>query len=420
MYPKRIYRVAGFTLIELLIVIAIVSVLSVVVIVALNPVEILKQGRDSNRLAELNSIDRAVGILAVYVPTPYMGDQNTIYVSLPDMTLTGAVGSQTSTCPTMGFPLPPPGFSYRCTASSLFKKINGQGWIPIDFTQIKSGSPLASLPADPVNTTSSDNYYLYVPGIGGTYATAAMLESDKYLKANAAKDAGTDPGRFERGNNLSLWAQASGLVGWWPLEGNADDASGNGNNGTPQGGISLVAGKVGNAANLDGVTGYVNIPATTVFDNLGVATDYSLAAWVYYPPSSGVFGGAGHYSIVDKGLGFTGGTGLGINIPASGQAYLGAHGAGAVQGSSVAPNQWYLIVGTYRVGVGSEMIYVNGSPTSGSVTTNPHAGSPFRIGRFDHTSGPIPYYTQGLMDEVRVYTRALSAAEVQSIYKAQQ
>jgi len=50
----------GFTLIELLIVIAIVGVLAAVVLVALNPVERLKQARDSGRKSDIGQIATAL------------------------------------------------------------------------------------------------------------------------------------------------------------------------------------------------------------------------------------------------------------------------------------------------------------------------------------------------------------------------
>jgi len=42
---------SAFTLIELLIVIAIIAILSIVVILVLNPAQLLKQSRDSNRVS---------------------------------------------------------------------------------------------------------------------------------------------------------------------------------------------------------------------------------------------------------------------------------------------------------------------------------------------------------------------------------
>ena len=54
--------IAGFTLIELLIVIGIISVLSIVVVVIIDPVEMLKNARDSQRLSDLQLINRALSL----------------------------------------------------------------------------------------------------------------------------------------------------------------------------------------------------------------------------------------------------------------------------------------------------------------------------------------------------------------------
>jgi prepilin-type N-terminal cleavage/methylation domain-containing protein len=46
---------SGFTLIELLIVIAIIAILSVVVVLALNPAEMLRESRDNNRVSDMDN-----------------------------------------------------------------------------------------------------------------------------------------------------------------------------------------------------------------------------------------------------------------------------------------------------------------------------------------------------------------------------
>lgn len=57
----------SFTLIELLVVLALVAILSVVVVVTLNPAELLKQARDSNRLSDLATINTSLNLFSADV-----------------------------------------------------------------------------------------------------------------------------------------------------------------------------------------------------------------------------------------------------------------------------------------------------------------------------------------------------------------
>src|SRR5271163_765603 len=59
----------GFTLIELLVVIAIIAILAVVVILTLNPAELLRQARDSNRESDFATLKSAIGLYSADVST---------------------------------------------------------------------------------------------------------------------------------------------------------------------------------------------------------------------------------------------------------------------------------------------------------------------------------------------------------------
>jgi prepilin-type N-terminal cleavage/methylation domain-containing protein len=219
----------GFTLIELLLVVAILAILSTVVVVVINPAELLKQTRDAIRLSDLGAINKTLSISQVNaIP---LGSSTIIYISIPDTS---------AACANLGLPTPPPGWSYQCAPSSAYRNANGTGWIPVNFNLIPGGSSLGALPIDPVNTTNSGLYYLYVPG-SPKWAIAASLESQKYLP-KAANDGGYDPGRYEIGTDLSLIVKAEGLVGWWKFDDGsgtaASDSSGNGNNSTLNGGVA--------------------------------------------------------------------------------------------------------------------------------------------------------------------------------------
>ena len=90
---KQNKAVKGFTLIELLIVIAIVAILSVVVILTLNPAELLKQTRDSNRISDLSTLKSALSLYLADVTTPILaGDYTRCYYSVTSTPAGGTAG----------------------------------------------------------------------------------------------------------------------------------------------------------------------------------------------------------------------------------------------------------------------------------------------------------------------------------------
>jgi hypothetical protein len=71
---------------------------------------------------------------------------------------------------------------------------------------------------------------------------------------------------------------ASGIVSWWPAEGNADDIIGT-NNGYPTGGIGYTNGEVGQAFVFNGATSYIPIPASPSL-NIGSGSGFTIECWV--------------------------------------------------------------------------------------------------------------------------------------------
>ncbi len=182
----------GFTLIELLIVIAIVAILAAVVILAINPVELLRQSRDSNRLSDLATMTSALSLFIVDTGgSGSLGNTSFTYLSLADPAATTTARTD---CAGLGFPT---GY-YLCAASSTLWKVDGTGWIPVNFTQASFGTPFSSLPVDPINTSSSHAYYSYFPG-SGAFKVVAIPESSKYLSQGAA-----NPQMFQSGSNAAL------------------------------------------------------------------------------------------------------------------------------------------------------------------------------------------------------------------------
>ncbi len=192
----------------------------------------------------------------------------------------------------------------------------------------------------------------------------------------------------------------TGLVGSWHFSessGNAVDSSGNGNNGTLINGASFTSeGKFGNAMKFDGTDDYV-----VVGENIGATADWSVEFWAKL---AGV-APAVQYPI---GLGGTNGIFMAYDTADTWAVY---DGSTMVQGSTVRANTWYFITVT-KSGT-SYAIYLNGTnENSGTLSDIDITG--LNIGR--RSDGNFPF--NGIIDEVRIYNRALSASEIQSHYRA--
>lgn len=406
----------GFTLNELLIVGAILAVMVGAVVFLVNPGELLAEARDSKRIGELNSLNSAISLHTSSVIGGYKGDSNKVYISLPDTSSTCA--SHTS------LPTLPSGWSYNCVTEANLKNPNGTGWLPMNFDAMPGGSPFNQLPVDPKNDGTATLYYSYVSNSGG-YALAALLESEKQAVA-AYKDGGFDPGRFEAGTDLSIWGTAIGLAGNWPFEGAGSisngqtagltDLSGNGNNGTALNangtGMTFTAGKVGNAVQFDGVDDYVNVGNGS---SIHPTVNATFSVWVKPGSSQVTYADIlGNHSI----SGFNG-----YVIQQNGSAlnnYYFSYGNGSAWQAAgliaqLNTNQWNYLVFTKD---GSLVkLYLNGAYVSQIGVTGDivyAVDHPIFIG-FGYSSARL---FNGLIDDVRIYNRALTASEIRSIYNA--
>lgn len=171
----------GFTLIELLIVVGILSVLSASVLIVLDPVELLGQSRDSNRVNDLRTLERAIALAVHLGGADDSTEAQRVYLSLPD------TNGDDRCLEYIGLPALPSGWEYRCRAeASSLRNVDGSGWLPINFdSSTELDSPLKVLPVNPTNTLFS--YYAYAQGEhAGDYFLFTSLESAKYQNLAAA------------------------------------------------------------------------------------------------------------------------------------------------------------------------------------------------------------------------------------------
>jgi hypothetical protein len=244
-----------------------------------------------------------------------------------------------------------------------------------------------------------------------SYSDLGLLATTRYTYAVVAYDA--------LGNSSALSASASGttlpalpnLVAYYNFnEGTgtiANDLSGNGNNGAITGATWTNSGKQGNALAFDGSGGWVEVPDSPSLD---LTTGVTLEAWVNQTPSSASDGWAGFIvkeqsQDVCYGLFSTGaGDWPAADVFTSGSAEQFIYGPLQIPVST-----WTHLATTYD-GT-TQSMYVNGAlvastPRTGTIVT---ASQPLHIGG-DSIWGD---YLNGMIDEVRIYNRALSQSEIQ-------
>jgi hypothetical protein len=205
----------------------------------------------------------------------------------------------------------------------------------------------------------------------------------------------------------------SGLVAWWPADGNANDIVST-NIGTTIGGISYTNGEVGQAFVFNTTTAAVKAAASPAL-NVGAGAGFTVEGWINPSDNSGHpivewNTGAGTYGVhFYTGISYTDNLYANI-VDTSGAGHL-IYTTSAV----VTANVFQHVALTYNKSSGVATLYCNGAvvvqQTIGSFT--PQTTYNFYLG-----SRPQTYVWAGLMDEVTLYNRALTATEIQTIYSA--
>ena len=215
--------------------------------------------------------------------------------------------------------------------------------------------------------------------------------------------------------SLAVISRASdplpGLVGHWQFEEGAGlttaDSSGNGLTGTLSGAVWIPSPLGTNALEFDGIDDGVNLGNPTSLQITGAIT---LTAWVYVDTISG----AGRF--IAKGGG-SGQRGWGLNVEANNNWAFQIAGNSTTTVALNVPNviigRWVHIAGVYDNTLPSMKMYLYGTLV-GERTDVPtsHFASPVNafIGR--RANGT---FFDGKLDEVRVFNRALSQAEIQAL-----
>lgn len=189
------------------------------------------------------------------------------------------------------------------------------------------------------------------------------------------------------------------------------DASGHGITGTVQGATWTTGGRYGSALNFDGSSGYVDLGNPALLQITGSMT---WSAWVKAAVTPADDGNIVAKSDWASGWQFKTSPDTGPHT--FGVAVSGGTNSFAQRYSTTVRllNVWYHVAGVYDAAARTLNIYVNGvldnGVLSGSVPASQlNSAVNVNIGR--RSDG---FYFSGVIDEVRIYNRALSAAEIQA------
>ncbi|UCG60006.1 MAG: hypothetical protein JSU70_10885 [Phycisphaerales bacterium] len=206
------------------------------------------------------------------------------------------------------------------------------------------------------------------------------------------------------------------LVAWWPFDETsgttAADASGNGNDGALAGGAVWVAGKVAGALEFNGSNARVvapNIPLNS--------RSYTIMMWVnpvLYTGEQVVFS-TGLTGANDTDMHYRlGGPGSG-NVPPGGVRMGFYNNDLDTAGGIITDNEWYHITFWYDFENQLRRIYVDG------VQQAQDSGAPYLGTSGDTVIGAwgTGQWFRGIIDDARIYSRPLSAAEIASFVPPQ-
>ena len=214
-------------------------------------------------------------------------------------------------------------------------------------------------------------------------------------------------------NNVS----GDGLLGHWKLDDNAGnktvaDSSVNNNTGTSQQNTSVLSttGKIDSALTFNGSSDYIDCGNGSSLQERSTLT---VSAWIngsdYTKPYNMIICGD------KKNLDFSWGLRVDNGVA---KFFVRAGGYKVATGPSLSVGQWYYVVGVWdrNGGANNLKIYVNGQLQGQSTVNADMDVSTVNvcIGRINFPG--INQYFKGLIDDVRIYNKVLSASEITALY----
>jgi hypothetical protein len=210
----------------------------------------------------------------------------------------------------------------------------------------------------------------------------------------------------------------SGLVAHYEFEGNAEDSSGNGNDGSEYGLPSYVTGIKGSAIELDGIDDYVEIQDNN--NSLDLTNIKSACAWFNASYQNSTDSNA----ILSKYKSDTWNEdGYIVTVSTAGtvRSWIKDNSGNVSESTAISYEygEWAHVCLVYKNDTAVQ--YVNGVQTgfsSGLIGSPTGSEMSFLIGAYFNEWGQVSNYShfEGSIDDVRIYNRALNSAEISKLY----
>ncbi len=222
------------------------------------------------------------------------------------------------------------------------------------------------------------------------------------------------------------YVPTNGLVGWWPFNGNANDESGNGNNGTVNG-ATLTSdrfGSINSAYSFNGINNNVTTNSNNV--NFNTNQDFSISLWVKISNTCSNTNYCGGFiskegmQTNDNGIGFqmgydyTNKTKFEYNTNLTVQPPIHFYTS-----TQLTPSIWTNIICVVEKNINEIRIYYNGNLegtfNNSWIYKSSSNSNPLFFGMLRGSN----YFLNGNLDDIGIWNRALNQQEITNLFNAQ-
>jgi hypothetical protein len=212
---------------------------------------------------------------------------------------------------------------------------------------------------------------------------------------------------------IPSYVPTNGMIGWWPFDGNANDLSPNGNDGTVFGATPANDrnGTPNAAYAFDGQDDYIQvIPVTPISDQV-----FSVSMWFY---QNETFGETEFICLGDVNGTAWGCTSGNNNFKVNYGRGCGGTGSSPINGAVQLQNWHHVVYISNGVG-GQSSIYLDGTLLGQSTNSTGIGACPSTALYFGVDIFSVPEIINGILDDAGMWNRALTEEEVSSLYSGE-